>query len=187
MSYTIIADIGNTLVGILKKNLVPKIISDESLIGLCSPNENENFILSVYLYNIEQNQDMRMNSYISQGTDTQVRPPMFLNLYYMITPHSRSEVKFKSYENQIIIGKTIQALNDCSMIDDNDGNRLRIDMINLSCSEKRNILSNFETKNSNLSLFYRVSPAEIESTNTRNIARVSDFELLSGVKPLDNE
>jgi hypothetical protein len=182
MSYTIIADIGNTLVSILKKNLVPKIISDESLIGLCSPNENENFILSVYLYNIEQNQDMRMNSYISQGTDTQVRPPMFLNLYYMITPHSQSEIKFKSYENQIILGKTIQVLNDYSMFCDNYGNKLHIDMINLSCSEKSNILSNFETKNSNLSLFYKIAPAEIESTNTRHIVRVSDFDFSSGFK-----
>lgn len=176
MPYTIIADIGNTLVNILRKSLVPKIISDESLIGLCSPNENENFILSVYLYNIEQNQDMRMNSYISDGTDVQTRPPSFLNLYYMITPHSRSEIKFKSYENHIILGKIIQVLNDCGIFYDKYGNKLHVDMINLSYSEKRNILSNFETKNNNLSLFYKISPAEIESTNTRDIVRVSDFD-----------
>lgn len=182
MPYTIIADIGNTLVGILKKNLVPKIISDESLIGLCSPNENENFTLSVYLYNIEQNQDMRMNSYISDGADTQVRPPSFLNLYYMITPHSRSDIKFRSYENHIILGRIIQVLNDCGVFYDNYGNKLHVDMINLSYSEKRNILSNFETKNSNLSLFYKISPAEIESENKRHIVRVSEFDFSSEFK-----
>lgn len=180
MSYTMIADIGNTLVNLLRDSLVPKIISDESLIGLCSPNDNDNFILSVYLYNIELNQNMRMNSYIDNGTDIQVRPPVFLNLYYMITPHSRSEIKFKSYENQIILGKIIQVLNDCASFVDKNGNVFHVDIMNLSYSDKRNILSNFETKNNNLSLFYRISPVEIESNSTRRIVRVSDFDFSSG-------
>lgn len=180
MSYTMIANVGNTLTGLLKENLVPRIIPNDGLIGLCSPNDNGDFVLSVYLYNIEQNQNMRMNSYISQGVDIQVRPPIFLNLYYMITPHSQSEVKFKSYENQIILGKVIQVLNDCARIVDNSGNALNIDMINLSDGEKKNLLSNFETKNNNLSLFYKVSPVEIESTNTRHIVRITDVDFSTG-------
>ena len=98
------------------------------------------------------------------------------------TPHSRGDIKYRSYENHIILGKIIQVLNDCGVFYDSFGNRLHVDMINLSYSEKRNILSNFETKNSNLSLFYKISPAEIESENRRHFVRVSEFDFSSEFK-----
>lgn len=137
MSYTMIADVGNTLLNLLKESLVPNIIHNESLIGLCSPNDSGDFVLGLYLYHIEQNQNMRMNSYIDQGVELQVRPPIYLNLYYMITAHSQSDIKFKSYENQMILGKVIQTLNDYAILEDKYGNRLRVDMINMSWSEKK--------------------------------------------------
>ncbi len=176
MSYTMIADVGNTILNLLKESLVPDIIHNESLIGLCSPNDSGDFILGLYLYHIEQNQHMRMNSYIDQGVEMQVSPPIYLNLYYMITAHSQGDIKFKSYENQVILGKIIQTLNDCALLEDKYGNKLRIDMIDMSWSEKKNILSNFEAKNNNLSLFYKVAPVEIESTNSRRVVRVKGID-----------
>lgn len=177
-SYNMIANVGNTIVEVLKDSLVPNVIQNENSIGLCSPNDKGDFILGIYLYNIEENRDMRMNSYISNGADTQIKPPIFLNLYYMITPYSQSEVKFRSYENQIILGKVIQTLNDCATIIDNFGNALNINMINLNDDQKRNILNSFgNNSNNNVSIFYRVSPVQIESTNTRHIVRVKDIDL----------
>lgn len=177
-SYNMIANVGNTIVEILKDNLVPNIIQNENFIGLCSPNDKGDFILGIYLYNIEENRDMRMNSYITNGTDIQVKPPIFLNLYYMITPYSQSDVKFKNYENQIILGKVIQTLNDYSIIIDKFGNTLHVDMINLNDDQKRNIFNSFgNSSNNNVSIFYKVSPVQIESTNTRNIVRVKDVDL----------
>ena len=177
-SYNMIANVGNTIAEVLKKSLVPDVIQNENFIGLCSPNDKGDFILGIYLYNIEENRDMRMNSYISNGTDVQVKPPIFLNLYYMITPYSQSDVRFKSYENQILLGKVIQTLNDYSTIIDKFGNKLNVNMINLTDDQKRNILNSFQNSaNSNVSIFYRVSPVQIESTNVRQVVRVKDVDL----------
>lgn len=178
-SYTTIADVGNTLVKILQSSLVPDVIQNNNLIGLCEPFDKGDFVLGIYLYNIEQNQDMRMNSYISNGVDTQIAPPIFLNLYYMITAYSQSDVKFKSAENQIILGKTIQTFNDCSFIQDNIGNSLRVDMINPSYNDKKSIWNNFNQQKEKLSLFYRVSPVEISSNNSRKIVRITDVDFSS--------
>lgn len=52
---------------------------------------------------------------------------------------------------------------------------------------KKNILSNFETKNSNLSLFYKVAPVEIESTSSRRVVRVTDVDFsTSSYNPNNN-
>lgn len=180
-SYTTIADVGNTIVEVLKDSLVPSVVQNGSFIGLCSPDDIGNYIVGVYLYNIEQNQNMRMNSYISSGADIQVRPPIFLNLYYMITAYSKSDVKFKSYENHIILGKVIQTLNDCACMEDRNGNTLNVDMINLSDHEKRNLISSFDKSNhANLSIFYRVAPVEIPSNSVRRVVKVSDVDVSVG-------
>ena len=96
----------------------------------------------------------------------------------MITPYSQSDVRFKSYENQIILGKVIQTLNDYSTIIDKFGNKLNVNMINLTDDQKRNILNSFQNSaNNNVSIFYRVSPVQIESTNVRQVVRVKDVDL----------
>ena len=51
-------------------------------------------------------------------------------------------------------------------------------MINLTDDQKRNILNSFQNSaNSNVSIFYRVSPVQIESTNVRQVVRVKDVDL----------
>jgi hypothetical protein len=184
--YTAIADVGNTLVKFLQSKLVPNIIHSNNLIGLCEINAHDNFTLGIHLYNIEQNKDMRMNSYINNGVDTQVAPPVFLNLYYMISAYSHSDVAFRSAENQIILGRTIQALNDCSYLEDEKGNALHIDMINLNYHDKKDILGTLDSKDSRLAIFYRVAPVQIPSTLERKVVRVSGIDIDSSIKGIDS-
>jgi hypothetical protein len=185
--YTKIADVGNTIVKLLQSRLVPDVVQNNNLIGLCEINAHEDFILGVHLYNIEQNQDMRMNSYINSGENTQIAPPIFLNLYYMITAYSQSDANFRSAENQIILGRTIQVLNDCSYLVDEQGSALHIDMINLNFHDKKDIWGNSDSKSSRLSVFYRVAPIEIPSTRDRKVVRVSGIDLDSYMKGKNNQ
>ena len=72
----------------------------------------------------------------------------------------------------------IQTLNDYSTIIDKFGNKLNVNMINLTDDQKRNILNSFQNStNNNVSIFYRVSPVQIESTNVRQVVRVKDVDL----------
>ena len=53
MSYTVISDVSDTLVNLLREQLVPEPIKKQVNIGLCSPADKGDFQLTLYLYNID--------------------------------------------------------------------------------------------------------------------------------------
>ena len=91
--YTVIAEVGEKVRQILSDGLVPELIQDTNSVGLCSPADKGDFILGIYLYDIRENGDVRMQGMVSTSASEQKFPSVFLSLYYMITPYSASDVK----------------------------------------------------------------------------------------------
>ncbi len=182
-SYTIISDIGNMLTGLLKKNMVPDIIVNADAIGLCSPAEKENISLGLYLYDIKESDSVRVTGMQPAGVSRQKFPPMYLDLYYMLTAYSMSDNKFRASEEQRILGRAMQLFKDHPVINletmsfENvlDGPAAKIELIPMDTQDKMK-LWNMPNMAYRLSLFYKVSPVSLDSTRTVGIRRVTELD-----------
>lgn len=75
--------------------------------------------LSIYLYHIEPDPQLRNQPDLSIGTTGLVRPPLALRLYYLLTPLLDDEEV-----NQLVLGRILQALHDRPFIDEVAGGPL---------------------------------------------------------------
>lgn len=183
-SYTIIADIGDLLVNLLREHMVPELITNVDAIGQCSPTEKENFSLGLYLYDVHESGELRRSGMQSSGIYYQSFPPMYVELCYMLTAYSISDAKFHALEEQRILGKAMQLLHDHPTIlldsmtfGTNSGkDAVRIEMQQMDVADKMK-LWNFPDIPYRLSLFYRVFPVPIDSTRKVAIRRVKEIAL----------
>ena len=81
--YTIISDVGNAIVKILRDNMVPDVIQNEDAIGLCSPSDKGDFVLGLYLYDVKESEDVFDTGMRMSGQNEQRYPSKYMNLYYM--------------------------------------------------------------------------------------------------------
>lgn len=100
-SYLSIADIGISIVDLLRKNMVPEPIPKASMIDLCSP-EDSNVRLGVFLYSIEENREFANNP-ISQNQ-------MGFDLYYLLTAYSSTDESIRIVDEHIVLGKVLEVL-----------------------------------------------------------------------------
>ena len=182
MGFSSIREVGNNIVSVLRRELVPDVVIHTGAIGLCSPEDHGDFTIGVYLYDISPNNDLVERRMAPIDRRTQVYPSSFLTLRYMITAYSMGDLKFRTEEEHRILGRIVQALADYSVIGRTSslyGKPMdtRIEMERIDAGEKFRYW-NFPNKAYRLSLFYKVQPVEITSTRTRLIAsRVRDVRL----------
>lgn len=182
--YTIISDIGNALVKLLRSEMVPEVIQNADAIGLCSPADKGDLVLGLYLYDVRESEEVFETGMRTLGTGEQRYPSKFINLFYMVTAYSMSDIKFRASEEQRILGRAMQVLMDHAVLDDllfgTDQARgrypVRIDQLRLDNDEKMK-LWNMPDVPYKLSLYYKVAPVEMESGRTRKIHRVRQIEL----------
>ena len=167
--YTVISEVSQKIVDLLSDGMVPDLIADKNSIGLCGPDEKGDFSVGIYLYDIEENHDLRRSGMVNYSYTGQKFPPLILSLYYMITAYSSSDIKFRAVQEQRILGRVMQILADHSMIsgesfgNDTTEADIRIELLDLTTEEKMK-LWNDTTKPYKTSLCYRVTPVELEST-----------------------
>ena len=186
-NYTVISDVGQTLVKILQEQLCPEVILSPDNIGLCAPSDRGDMVLGLHLYDIREDREIRGTRMRDESPTSQRYPPLYLSLSYMITAYSKADLKFRALENQRILGKIIETFQDYPVIGTDllsPGNRgtgldLHIEMLNPNMEEQRKIW-NVSEQAFQTSLFYQISPVELESTRTRRIQRVVDMDV--GVK-----
>ena len=185
-NYNIIADIGDALVRLLREGMVPDIIPNSEGIGVCHPSDRGDISLGICLYDMRRNTDIDPTE-IPLGTDKLRAPSFFLDLYYMITAYSSSDIKFRSLEEAKIIGRTMQILEGNPIMKpelygkmfENMNYLPRIEMLDLENEEKHRIW-NIPDQPYKLSVFYKVYPVEIESEHIREITRVTETDFVFG-------
>ena len=183
--YSIISDIGNGIIKLLKSHLVPDIIRNPDSIGLCGPDSRGDLSLGVYLYDVKESEEAAGDTGMKTvGRNTQKYPSTYLSLFYMITAYSSSDIKFRAAEEHRILGKTVQIFSDHSVLStslyqengDIPDYPIHIEMMSMDNEEKRKTwnMPNLPYK---LSLYYKVYPIEIESMKIRTVSRVgiTDF------------
>lgn len=178
-NFSIVADVGDGLVKLLRSQMVPDLISNSEGIGLCSPADRGDMSLGLYLYDIRESEEVVGEGMRLAGEAAQRFPSKFLSLYYMVTAYSASDIKFRAAQEQRILGKVFQVFMDHPVLDEEylgDGGKrmaypVRLELLKLENEEKARLWV-FPDVAYKLSLFYRVSPVEMESTRMKKAARV---------------
>lgn len=181
--YTSIAEVGMAIVRLLRRELVPDTLQNPDAIGLCSPTDRGDYMVGIYLYDIRESEELRVNTMIARGAQELLYPPSYVNLYYMITVTSTGDIKYRSEEEHKILGRIVQVLADYPCLDRETlepvTSRKQLDvelsMQNLTLEDKMRIYS-VPNAGYKLSLFYRAAPVEIESTKSRRTVRVMEAE-----------
>lgn len=181
--YTVISDVGNALVKLLRENMVPEVIPNAEAIGLCSPADKGDFVLGLYLYDVKESETVYESGMRMYGKDLQRFPSKYLDLYYMMTAYSMSDIKFRSSEEHRILGRAMQIFMDHSLLyselyGDEAQNRyqVKIEQLRIDNEEKMK-LWNMPNVPYKLSVYYRVSPVELESTREKAVHRVKRVDI----------
>lgn len=183
MGYSIIADISNALVNLLRGELVPDLVQGGDGIGLCSPDEKGDFVVGINLYDLEESEEVVSQGMASRDFATQAYPSCFLSLYYMITVYSISDLKFRQMEEQRIMGRIIQTISDTPVITpgmlgegkERNTYKIKVELQKIDRYEKVR-LWNYPNVPYKPSLYYKIYPVEVRSRRTRNVRRVMDLE-----------
>ncbi len=151
-------------------------------IGLASPLEEGELMVSVYLFDIRQSRDYQTNEMIVHNRGTLRYPPLCLELYYLITVHSRADLPVRALDSNRMIGTVLQTLHDHASVggseligtlkDNNEELRLMLDDLP---SERLGQI--FSQKPYRLSVACRAGPILLESKRTKQVSRVLDASL----------
>src|SRR5574344_2860264 len=116
MSDTAIANVGETLVELLRENMQDLIPADS--IALVSPGEIEgkdNIRLSLFLYHVEENIHLKNQEMEKIGSSVLKAPPLAVDLYYMLTSYPSSGIQDRTERTEdehSILGRAVQVLHD---------------------------------------------------------------------------
>ena len=183
--YTVISDVGKTLIKLLWDNIksdgtANSIIGSEDQITLSSPEEIEpDKKLSLFLYQVTENAYLKNEEMRSLNSTKLKYPPLFLNLFFLVTPHTQNRVN-----DHIILGKVMQIFYDNAILrgsvlhENLVGEELKLILNQLSVDDLNklwNVIS--KSKTYKLSVFYEVTPVAIESMREREVTRVIEREV----------
>lgn len=182
--YSALFDAGNSIVELLRKHMSPEPVSKFEHIGLCDPTEPGDYQLTLYLYHVEENGEMRRDGYVPNGANREQLAPMALKLHYLITAHSKGTPLTKAADEHKILGKALQVLRDYSVLTGDmltgglaeSGQSLRIQFNRMNIEQLMKLWPN-SGKPYKLSAAYVVEPVYIDSSRIRNITRVVDVAI----------
>ena len=169
-SYNNLNSVSKTLAnriwnGIKDNKQIKTIIHSPEQISHLSPKDaqTESAQVSVFLYTITELSSMRNQT---QTTPNPSKPPLYLNLHYLITPLTQS------VENdQIVLGKIMQLFSETPVLRGSDlqgslsetGDDLRITLDALAADDLNKLWTMFSTPYK-LCVSYSVYPVRIESS-----------------------
>ncbi|MDD3246403.1 MAG: DUF4255 domain-containing protein [Methanosarcina sp.] len=183
--YTAIADVGETLVELLRGNMQGLIPADS--IALVSPGEIEgkdNIRLSLFLYQVNENINLRNMEMENMGPSRLKAPPLALDLDYMLTSYPSPGIQDRTErteEEHSILGRAMQVMHDNSVLAGSvlKGSlsahdiELHVAVTSLSLDDMSKIWSTFKEKSFRPSVCYQVTPVKIESSREKKISRVT--------------
>jgi hypothetical protein len=187
-NFSAIADVGETLISLLRAGL-KGLVAEDGII-LFSPGEIEatkapRFCL--FLYQVTENPAMK-NREPERLSDDKVRAPgLFLDLYYMLIPYESSKIQDlteRTKEEHMVLGKAMQIFHDNAILRDpvlkdglsGRGLQIGLTLNPVSIDEMTKIWQAFQTKPFKPAVCYLVTPVPIESEREIYGKRVSRAE-----------
>lgn len=181
--YTSIADVGAILVRLLRENMTPEPITQPEFIGLACPAEKGDFRLTLFLYNIVESGEHRSNEMQVTSAGIVKYPPLSLNLHYLLTAHSGSDLQTRAFDESRMLGKAMQVFFDNPILkkpnmlgipDDRD-EEVRIILENMNIEDVMKLWT-FPNLPYKLSVSYMVGPVYIDSTRIKSVKRILSID-----------
>lgn len=186
--YRAIADIGETLIELLRDNMQDLIPRRQSIV-LASPGEieeNDDVRLSLFLYQVLENIHLKNRDMQVKDPKTLVFPPVALDLYYMLTsyPSGVQDISERTKEEHSILGRVIQVLNDNTILTGSvlkgglaiNGYDLHITLSPLSLDDMTKMWTTFPGKTFRSSICCLVTPVIIDTRREITVQRVVSKE-----------
>ena len=176
--YRVFEDLGETMKQILDEHL--QILGSPVNIVFDSPADIEmqndsSHTLSLFLFKVETNP--HMNNREKQNIDHKKLqyPPITLDLFYLLTPFA----EIRSDEHAIL-GRVIQTFHDHAILKggsikgglEGTGREFRLTLFSLPFEEMFHLWQSFTEKSFRLSICYKVTPVEIDSSREEEARRV---------------
>ena len=182
--YRALSDVGKVLIRLLEAGIneggpFHDIIDSSEKITQSSPEElSNNHLLSVFLYQITEDTYQKNQGMQIGDSDVLRRPPICLNLFYLIAANTNS-----AENDNIVMGKVIQIFNDNPVLKGSvlydtslDGESLNLIFNPLSLDEINKIwIMLSKSKPYKLSAYYEVTPVRIDASSEMTVSRVSEI------------
>lgn len=185
--YTAIADVGQTLVALLRNRMSDLVAERE--VALLSPaaiGNNEDVRLSLYLYDVAENPHMRNDDPTLPEGASRLGEPLRLDLRYLLTAYPStggSDETANTKAQHTVLGRAMQVLQDESILTGSvlagsfDGDEsLHVSILPRTREEVVDIWSTFTDEAYQPSVAYLVTPVIVESTREEPFERVVEFE-----------
>jgi len=186
--YSAIADVGETLIGLLRDNMEGLITADSII--LASPGDidsKDNVRLSLFLYQVLENAHLKNQEMQAADPTKLVFPPQALELYYLLTSHVSSgeqDRTEKTLEEHRVLGRALQIMHDNPVLSGSllKGNldksdELHITLTSLSTDDLTRIWTTFQGRPLRSSVCYVVTPVRIDSVREIGVQRVISKEM----------
>jgi hypothetical protein len=188
--FAVIADVGETLIELLKENMKDLITPDS--IMLISPGDiegNDNVRLSLFLYQVAENAHMKNQEMIQSGSTTLIYPPLTLDLYYMLTSHPSPGIQDRTErtkEEHSVLGRVMQILHDNTILKGPvlrgslaaHNEELHVTQTTLNLDDMTKIWTTFQDTIFRPSICYLVTPVKIDSTREKQVTRVVERKIV---------
>jgi len=132
--------------------------------------------INLYIFLVEENSTAKNQDWEARGSETLQKPPLALNLYYVLTPFAATLL-----DEHLILGEAMRVLYDHAVVDSEhlEGalpglvDDLKLDLCAFDIEELTRIWNAFNQPY-RLSVCYRVRIVPIESALARTVVRVSE-------------
>jgi len=196
--YTAIADVSETLLGVLRDRIqdredVASLTPDSvSLVAPDAVEADSGTRLSLSLYRIEENGSLA-NADVNRTGDPTVRraPPLALDLYYLVTAHTAGtgeDATGRTVEQQRLLGLAMQTFHDNAVLEADrlhgsfdETAELQVSLVDTGIDEQSALRSQLSETAFAPSAVYHVGPVVVDSRRREEITPVTDRETdLSG-------
>ena len=117
--YTAIYETGEAIAELLRSEMCPEPVEKQEHIGVCEPQSPEDYRITVWIYNIEEQKDSGpVTGYIPDPDNPLLErfAPMRLRLHILVSAHSKAPAIQKYADEYRLIGKAMQLLRDTPSI-----------------------------------------------------------------------
>jgi hypothetical protein len=183
-THTAIADVGETLVELLRTHMDDLLLNreDVALVSPANAGSASGSRLTLYLYRVAPNSHLRNAERQEQTPDRERPPPLALDLYYLLTAHQSTggtNDTAETTEQHRVLGRAMQVIQDNALLRGSDlvgslagGPDLAVTMADQSLEETVSVWNTFGEEPYEPSVAYLVTPVLIDSAREETTQRV---------------
>jgi hypothetical protein len=187
MSETALADVGQTLIDLLREQL-NDLVNDAQEIALISPEEakNTDIRLALFLYSIVEVPELKNQGELYLSSSQTQYPPLAVNLYYLLTafsPGGGQTLTNRTLEAHRLLGAAMRVFYDNGILTGTKlkGNlkkedELRVTLQPITVEDLTRIWGVFPDSPYRTSVSYLVTPVAIDSERRTSTRRVTVYQ-----------